>query len=88
MMSTDTTYQWLEPKPYKLFTKQLGIKGRDMIVWNLVADVVVSGKTPEYVANDYRLPLEAIQEALEYYYANKDWIDAKVDEEGRELGLK
>jgi uncharacterized protein (DUF433 family) len=87
-MSTETTYQWLEPKPYKLFTKQLGIKGRNMIVWNLVADVVVSGKTPEYVAKDYRLPLEAVEEALAYYYANKDWIDAEVDEEGRELGLK
>jgi uncharacterized protein (DUF433 family) len=88
LMSTETTYQWLEPKPYKLFTKQLGIKGRNMIVWNLVADVVVSGKTPEYVAQNYRLPLEAVQEALDYYYANKEWIDEEVDEEGRELGLK
>jgi uncharacterized protein (DUF433 family) len=87
-MSTETTYQWLEPKPYKLFTRQLGIKGRNMIVWNLVADVVVSEHTPEEVATDYRLPLEAVQEALDYYYANKDWIDAEVDEEGRELGLK
>lgn len=87
-MSTETTYQWLEPKLYKLFTKQLGIKGRNMIDWNLVADVVVSGKTAEYVAKDYRLPLEAVQEALEYYNANKEWLDAEVDEEGRELGLK
>jgi uncharacterized protein (DUF433 family) len=88
MMSTDITYQWLEPKPYKEFTKQLGIKGRNMIVWNLVADVVVSGKPPEYVAQNFRLPLEAVQEALNYYHANKEWIDAEVDEEGRELGLK
>jgi uncharacterized protein (DUF433 family) len=59
-----------------------------MIVWNLVADIVVSGKTPEYVAQNFRLPLEAVQEALDYYHANKDWIDAEVDEEGRQLGLK
>ena len=88
MMSMKTTYQWLEPKPYKKFTMQLGIKGRNMIVWNLVADVVVSEHTPEEVAADFRLPLEAVQEALDYYYANKDWIDAEVDEEGRQLGLK
>jgi uncharacterized protein (DUF433 family) len=88
MMSTETTYKWLEPKPYKKFTKQLGIKGRNMIVWNLVAEVVVSERTPEEVAKDYRLPLEAVQEALEYYYANKEWIDAEVDETGRRLGLK
>ncbi len=87
-MSAETTYRWLEPKPYKKFTKQLGIKGRNMIVWNLVADVVVSEHTPEEVAEDFRLPLEAVQEALDYYYANKNWIDAEVDEEGRDLGLK
>ena len=87
-MSTTTTYQWLEPKPYKKLTKQLGIKGRNMTVWNLVADVVVSGLTPEEVAKDYRLPVEAVQEALEYYYANQEWIDAEVDEIGRRLGLK
>jgi uncharacterized protein (DUF433 family) len=87
-MSTTTPYQWLEPKPYKKLTKQLGIKGRNMTVWNLVADVVVSGLTPEEVAKDYRLPVEAVQEALEYYYANQEWIDAEVDEIGRRLGLK
>lgn len=87
-METQTTYQWLEPKPYKKFTKQLGVKGRNMLVWNLVADIVVSEKTPEYVAKNYRLPLEAVKEALDYYYANKEWIDGEVDEVGRELGLK
>ncbi len=87
-MSANTTYQWLEPKPYKRFTRQLGIRGRNMTVWNLVADVVVSGRTPQEVADDYRLPLEAVSEALEYYQANKEWIDAEIDEEGRQLGLK
>jgi uncharacterized protein (DUF433 family) len=87
-MSVKATYQWLEPKPQKRFTKQWGIKGRNMIVWNLVADVIVSEASPEEVARRYRLPLEAVQEALDYYEANKEWIDAEVDEEGRELGLK
>jgi uncharacterized protein (DUF433 family) len=87
-MSTQTTYQWLEPAPFKKSTKQLLIKGRNMTVWQLVASIVVSGKTPEYVAQDYRLPLEVVQEALDYYYANKEWIDEETDEIGRELGLK
>jgi hypothetical protein len=26
-MSVETTYQWLEPKPYKKHTRQFGIKG-------------------------------------------------------------
>jgi uncharacterized protein (DUF433 family) len=88
MMSAKTTYQWLEPKPYKEFTKQLGIKGRNMTVWNLVADIAVRNVPPEEMARRFRLPLEAVQEAWDYYCANKEWIDAEVDEEGRQLGLK
>jgi uncharacterized protein (DUF433 family) len=87
-MYTTANYQWLEPKPYKKFTRQLGIKGRNMLVWHLVPGIVVRGKTPEFIAEDYRLPVEAVQEALDYYYANKEWIDAEVDEQGRRLGLK
>jgi uncharacterized protein (DUF433 family) len=87
-MSATTTYQWLEPKPYKKFTRQLGIKGRNMTVWNLVADVVVSGLPPEEIAKDYRLPEEAVQEALDYYYANQEWIDAEVEAMARKFGLR
>jgi uncharacterized protein (DUF433 family) len=87
-MDMTTTYQWLEPKPYKRFTRQLGIKGRNMLVWHLVAGIVVRGEPPEFVAGDFRLPVEAVQEALDYYYATKEWIDAEVDEQGRRLGLK
>ena len=88
-MTATTTYQWLEPKPYKKSTRQLGIKGRNMTVWNVVADIVVSGMTPDEVADDYDLPLEAVQEALDYYSLNKTtWIDTEVDETGRRLGLK
>lgn len=87
-MSAHTTYQWLEPKPYKKHTRQLGIRGRNMIVWNVAGDVVVSGRTPQEVADDYHLPIEAVNEALDYYYANKEWIDAEVDEQGRRFGLR
>ena len=86
-MSTETTYQWLEPKPYKR-TRQLGIKGRNMTVWNLAAEVVVSDRSPEEVARDFQLPLEAVQEALDYYYANKEWIDGEVEATARRLGLR
>jgi uncharacterized protein (DUF433 family) len=82
------TYAWLEPKAGKKHTRQWGIKGRNMTVWNLVAGIVVSGVLPEEMARRYRLPLEAVEEALQYYQANKEWIDAEVDEVGRRLGLK
>jgi uncharacterized protein (DUF433 family) len=84
-MSAETQYKYLEPKPHKRFTKQLGIKGRNMTVWNLVCDVVVSGDSPEDIARRRDLPLEAVREALAYYQENKAWIDAEVEEEGRWL---
>ena len=86
-MTVEATYQWLEQKPYKA-TRQFGIKGRNMTVWNLVAPIVVRKVAPQEMARRYRLPVQAVQEALDYYYANREWIDAETDEIGRELGLK
>ena len=87
-MSAQTTYKWLEPKPYKKHTRQLGIKGRNMIVWNLVAEIVKGQRTLQEIAEDYELPEEAVREALDYFYANRAWIDAETDQLGRALGLK
>ena len=87
-MSTETTYQWLEPKPYKKFTKQLGIKGRNMIVWNLVHPIVVQGHSPEEIARRFDLPIAAVREALDYYHANQGWIDREVEDEARRFGLR
>ena len=87
-MSANTTYEWLEPKPDKESTRQWGIKGRNMTVWNLVAPIVVRDLPPEEMARRFNLPLEAVQEALAYYDANKEWIKIEVEEEGRQLGLK
>jgi uncharacterized protein (DUF433 family) len=85
-MNAETTYQWLEPKPYKK-TRQLGIKGRNMTVWNLVAEIVTDQSSVEEMADRYRLPCAAVQEALDYYRANRDWIDAETNALGNELGL-
>ena len=55
---------------------------------NLVADIVIAGVTPEEMARRFRLPLEAVQEALSCHHDNKDWIDAEINQVGRQLGLK
>lgn len=82
--SVQTKWKWLEVRPKKT-TKQLCIKGRNMTVWNLVADIIVSGCAPEEMARRYRLPLEAVQEALAYYHENRAMIDAEVEETKRQL---
>jgi uncharacterized protein (DUF433 family) len=85
-IETANHYRYLEPKPYKQ-TKQLGIKGRNMTVWNLVATMRTEGFTIEETADDFRLPVEAVIEALDYYYKNKAMIEAENEQIGRELGL-
>ena len=78
------TYCYLEARPHK-WKKQLWIKGRNMTVWNLVASMRTNRDTPEIAAKCFRLPIEAIQEALDYYEQNKDLIHTEVAEEGRRL---
>ena len=85
-IETENHYRYLELKPYKK-TKQLGIKGRNMTVWNLVATMRTEGFTIEETADDFRLPVEAVIEALDYYYKNKAMIEAENEQIGRELGL-
>jgi len=85
-IETENHYRYLEPKPYKK-TKQLGIKGRNMTVWNLVATMRTEGFTIEETAEGFRLPAEAVIEALDYYYKNKTMIEAENEQIGRELGL-
>ena len=44
--------------------------------------------TPEQVAQDGGLPLEAVLEALDYYEKNKELVDAEAREEKRVLQEK
>lgn len=85
-IAKDFQYRYLEPKPYKR-TKQLGIKGKNMTVWNLVATMRTEGFTVEETAEGFALPVEAVLEALEYYEENKVMIEDENAEIGRELGL-
>ncbi|MDW8030031.1 MAG: DUF433 domain-containing protein, partial [Armatimonadota bacterium] len=76
----ETTYRYLEARP-QTGRKQLYIKGRNMTVWQLLTAMWADNETPEQVAKNRDLPIEAIYEALDYYEKNKDLIHAEVDEE-------
>src|SRR5262245_4457217 len=73
-MSTATTYQYLEPRPCSSY-RQLFIKGtriRAEIVGR--AALLPPGhdeyRTPEQVAADWNLPVEAVEEAVRYCASN------------------
>ncbi len=46
---------------------------------------MIGFNTPEIAAKYFRLPIEAVQEALDYYQQNQELIHAEVTEEGRRL---
>jgi uncharacterized protein (DUF433 family) len=85
-MSQENHYRYLESKPYKK-TKFLGIKGRNMTVWNLIATMRANQFTIQETAEGFDLPLEVVEEALDYYIKNKGGIEAENEEVGRRLGL-
>jgi uncharacterized protein (DUF433 family) len=41
--------------------------------------------TPEEIAQDFGLPVEAVYEALDYYEKHRELLEAEVEEERRRL---
>ena len=80
-------YRHLEPKPHKRSTCQLGFRGRNMLVWNLIAAMRTEGYTPEEAARNFDLPLDAVYEALDYFARHAEEILAENEQVGRDLGL-
>ncbi len=70
MSTTSTQYQYLAPNPksaYKqLFVKGTRIRARVLYGWYACEEP----QTPEEIAADYSLPLEAVREAIAYCESN------------------
>jgi uncharacterized protein (DUF433 family) len=80
----DDTWQFLSPYPQS-WRKQLYIKGRKLpasIVWG---DMIVNEMTPEESAEDWDLPLEAVQEAIQYCETHRELLDLEAEEERKYL---
>lgn len=56
-----------------------------MTVWQLIGAMRAGGYTKEQAAENYDLPLEAVEEAMAYYDEHRGLIEAEVEEEGRRL---
>jgi uncharacterized protein (DUF433 family) len=80
----DETWQFLAPYPQS-WRKQLYIKGRKLpasIVWG---DMIVNEMTPEESAEDWDLPLEAVQEAIRYCETHRELLDSEAEKEKQYL---
>jgi uncharacterized protein (DUF433 family) len=70
MSTTSAKYVWLAPNPKsscrQLFVKGTRIAARVLYGWNACAEP----RSPEEIAADYGLPVEAVQEAIAYCQSN------------------
>lgn len=83
MINPSTAYRYLSPKPKSLY-RQLFIKDRWIAARTLYGQSVgEEARTPEEIAADYDLPLEAVLEAIAYCKSNppeiqQDWPREKA----------
>lgn len=69
---------YVERNPNKPGRDEAVITSSGVPVWSVVA--YFQGVADlDKVACDFELPLEAVKGALEYYYQNKDVIDARIE---------
>ena len=59
--------------------KQLYIKGRNMTARQLVGSMKANRLDEAAAAADYRLPVEAVREALAYVEGNKELLEAEAE---------
>jgi uncharacterized protein (DUF433 family) len=90
--STSKHWVYLDRKPGSLY-KQLFIKGRNIAARTLYGHYASEEepRTPEQIASDYELPLEAVREAIAYVESNppelhQDWLADEALEEA--TGMK
>ena len=82
-MVQQVQYKYLMPKRSSSY-RQLYVAGRIRAEVIYRETVGLEPLAPEQVAREYNIPVEAVQEAIDYCLRNKDLLDAeRVDESAR-----
>lgn len=82
--SQTRVWQFLESRPDS-WRQQLFIKGRKLRAFNVWSDIIANDMTPEESAQDWGLPVAAVQEAIKYCEANQDLLRAEAEVERKSL---
>lgn len=88
-MADETQYKYLAPR-YGSSYRQYFLKGSKVRAETLYSETVgPEARTPEQVAEDFEVPVEAVYESIRYCQENEALIHQEIDEETariRELG--
>jgi len=83
-MTVETAYVHLEPKPERS-SEELHLRGTGIRASTIWHDRYVSRMTPEQVATDRDVPMDAVQEALRYCQEHWEAICEEKDAERARL---
>jgi uncharacterized protein (DUF433 family) len=88
-MTNSAKIQWeyLEQRP-ESWRQQLYIKGRRLRAFTVWMDMVVNELTPQDVAENKKLPLAVVEEAILYCQSNQELLENEAEEERRRLEAK
>ena len=85
--SSLTQWQYLEQRPHP-WRKQLHFKGKRLRPFTVWMTMQVENMSPTEAADDWDLPLAAVEEAIRYCEANQELLKREAMEERRRLEEK
>jgi len=78
--ATAASWKYLIPRPHS-WKRQLHIKGRRMTAANVWYDLLANEQTLQEAAQNWDLPVEAIEEIVRYCESDRELIAMEADEE-------
>ena len=74
----DLITRWIEPHPWRGDVAEARLKEFGISVWALIGYLRIVDGDPARVAEDYRVPEEAVMAAVAYYQQHQAAIDARL----------
>ena len=81
---TTTQWQYLEQRPSS-WRQQLFLKGKKLRAYTVWSDMLVNQDTKEEAADNWDLPLAAVEEIIRYCESHRELLGQEAESEGRYL---
>ena len=74
----DLIEQWIEPHPWRRGVEEARLRDPKISVWALIGHLRMVDGDLDRVAEDYRIPREAVEAAVAYHARYRSEIDARL----------
>jgi len=80
-------FKYLVQRPHE-WERQMYVKGRRLPAASVYRDYSVDGRTPDQLADDWDLPLDAVKECISYCEENQALLQMEAEEAMRRLAAE